>query len=225
MIASVGATDILTRCFQGVTTYCPAIQFDNSTFGIAKVFVQPFNQSILEAEGLDIEAGYRTDLDKIGLPGSVDAVVFATHLAHLKNTDRPGPTGVTVDNAGAQAGSPKWVVSAYLNYRLDPITIGIQARTFTKIRYSPLFFGPGEDGYNPALSTSINKNIFPSLVYFNLNGTYDIHRGDDRFQIFANVNNLFDKDPPAFAIAAINLGGNPYDYVGRTFKVGVRFGF
>ena len=225
VIASVGATDILTRCFQGVTTYCPAIQFDNSTFGIAKVFVQPFNQSILEAEGLDIEAGYRTDLDKIGLPGSVDAVVFATHLAHLKNTDRPGPTGVTVDNAGAQAGSPKWVVSAYLNYRLDPITIGIQARTFTKIRYSPLFFGPGEDGYNPALSTSINKNIFPSLVYFNLNGTYDIHRGDDRFQIFANVNNLFDKDPPAFAIAAINLGGNPYDYVGRTFKVGVRFGF
>ena len=62
VIASVGATDILTRCFQGVTTYCPAIQFDNSTFGIAKVFVQPFNQSILEAEGLDIEAGYRTDL-------------------------------------------------------------------------------------------------------------------------------------------------------------------
>ena len=40
--------------------------------------------------------------------------------------------------------------------------------------------------------------------------------------MFANVNNLLDRDPPEFAIAAINLGGNPYDYVGRTFKLGLR---
>jgi outer membrane receptor protein involved in Fe transport len=225
VIASVGATDILQRCFQKVQAYCSAITFDNSAFGISKVFVQPFNQSVLLAEGEDFELGYRTDLDRFGLPGALEFNAFATHLAHLKTTDRPGPLGITIDNAGVQAGSPKWVGSAFLNYRLDPITVGLQMRAFSSIRYSALFFGPGEDGYDPAASTSLNKNVFPGLVYFNLNGTYDFKRGDDRFQVFANVNNLFDKDPPAFAIAAINLGGNPYDYVGRTFKVGVRFGF
>lgn len=225
VIAAVGATDILTRCFQGVTTYCGAIQFDNSAFGISKVLTQPFNQSKLEAEGIDFELGYRTDLDALNLPGAVDFSLFVTHLKHLKTTDRPGPTGVTVDNAGVQAGSPKWVASAFINYKLDPFTIGLQARTFSTIRYSALFFGPGEDGYDPALSTSLNKNVFPSQVYFNLNGTYDFERGNNKFQLFANVSNLFDKDPPAYAIAAINLGGNPYDYVGRTFKVGLRFDF
>ena len=34
--------------------------------------------------------------------------------------------------------------------------------------------------------------------------------------------NLFDRNPPAYVIAAINLGGNPYGYVGRTCKLGVR---
>jgi outer membrane receptor protein involved in Fe transport len=117
------------------------------------------------------------------------------------------------------------VASAYINYRLDPFTVGLQVRAFTSIRYSALFYGPGEDGYDPTLSTSINKNTFPGLAYFNLNGAYDFTRFGRKFQVFANVNNLFDKDPPAYAIAAINLGGNPYDYVGRTFKLGVRFGF
>lgn len=39
--------------------------------------------------------------------------------------------------------------------------------------------------------------------------------GGKKFQFFGNVNNLFNKNPPQYAIAAINLGGNPYDYVGR----------
>lgn len=225
VIASVGATDILQRCFQNVTTYCSAITFDNSAFGIAKVFTQPFNQSVLEAEGVDFEVGYRTDLDVVNLPGSVDFNLYVTHLAHLKTTDRPGPLGITVDNAGVQAGQSKWVGMAYINYRLEPFTVGLQARAFSPIRYSALFFGPGQDGYDPTLSTSINKNVFPAHVYFNLNGAYDFERFGKKFQLYANVANLLDKDPPAYAIAAINLGGNPYDYVGRTFKVGLRFGF
>ncbi len=224
-IASVGATDILQRCFEKVTAYCSAIQFDSSTFGIAKVLTQPFNQSLMEAEGVDLEAGYRTNLDFIHLPGSLEVSAFATHLRHLKTTDRPGPTGLTVDNAGTQAGSPKWVGLAYLNYRLDNLSVGLQARAFTEIRFSPRFFGPGEPGYDPALSTSINKNTFPGLVYFNLNGTYDFEAAGRKFQVFGNVANLLNQEPPAFAIAAINLGGNPYDYVGRSFKLGLRFGF
>jgi len=225
VIASVAATDILQRCFQGITTYCSAIQFDNSTFGIAKITVQPFNQSRLFVEGVDIEGAYRHDLSPFGLPGAVNFTTYATYLKHLRTTDRPGPTGVTLDNAGYQGGAPKWVVTSFLTYELKPITIGLQMRAFTSIGFSPVDIGPNQAGYAPTLANSINKNIFPGLAYFGLNGTYDFTAQGRNFQAFANVNNLFDRTPPSYAIAAINLGGNPYDYVGRTYKVGLRFSF
>ncbi len=224
VIASVSATDILQRCYEGDALYCSAIQFDNSAFGIAKILVQPFNQSVLDTDGVDIEAGYHHDLEPLGLSGSVDTSVFATYLDHSKTTDRPGPGGVTTEYAGTQYASPKWVVSAFINYIREPFMIGLQAKAFTPIRYSPLYIGPGQSGYDPSLKNSINVNVFPGLIYFNLNGAYDFERDGRDFQFFVNVNNLFDRDPPQYAIAAINLGGNPYDYVGRTFKIGLRVG-
>lgn len=224
VIASVSATDSIARCYAGNTPYCAAIVFDNSTFGIAKVIVQPFNQSLLDTNGLDFEFGYRKKLSGIGLPGAIDATVFATRLLHYKSTDVAGPKGTTIDYAGYQAAAPKWVVSAYLNYRLEPVTVGLQMRAFSSIGYSPLNVGPGQPGYNPAAANSINQNIFEGQALFNLNLAYDFKLRSMKAQLFANVSNLFDTTPPAFAIAAINLGGNPYDYVGRTYKLGVRFG-
>lgn len=224
VIASVSATDVLARCYAGLTSYCSAITFDTSAFGIAKIFVQPFNQSSLVAEGVDIEAGYRTALDKLGLPGSLDISVYATHLASYKSTDIAGPTGVTLDYAGYQNAAPKWNVAAYINYRLDPVTVGLQMRAFTDIKFSPLYKGPDELGYDPTAANSINKNTFEGQALFNLNLAYDFQLRGSKSQLFVNVNNLFNVNPPAYALAAINLGGNPYDYVGRTFKAGVRFG-
>lgn len=226
VIASVTATDILQRCYEGNQAYCSAIQFDNSTFGIARVLIQPFNQALLDAEGFDFELGYQHDLAALHLPGSIDATVFATYTKHLKTTDRAGPGGITVDTAGVQTGSPEWVATAYLNYRLDPVTVGLQATTFSPLRYSATLVGPDDPSYDPSLPNSINKNKFESRIYINLNASYRFKYGSgDGIQAFVNVTNLFDKNPPDYAIAAINLGGNPYDYVGRSYKAGVRFGF
>jgi iron complex outermembrane recepter protein len=225
VIASVGATDILQRCFQGITSYCSAITFDTSAFGISKVFTQPFNQALLDTQGVDLELGKRMGLEALHMPGTLDMSLFATRLLHSKTTDRPGPAGVTIENAGVQAALPEWVGSVFVNYRLEPLTVGMQMKMFSSIRYSALFFGPDDARYNPALSNSINKNKFGGGAYFNLNGSYDFALGDRKVQLFANVNNLMDREPPMFAIAAINLGGNPYDYVGRTYKLGVRMDF
>jgi len=225
VIASVAAADSVTRCFQGVSSYCSAITFDNSTFGIAKVLSQPFNQSLLDVEGIDLEAGYSHPLRALGLPGALELTTFATYLKHSRTTDRAGPSGVTTDYAGYQTAQPKWVVSAFVNYHLDPVAVGLEARGFSSIGYSPLYIGPDQAGYSPTLPNSISENRFPGFVYLNLNTTYDFQARGLKFQLFGNVNNLLDRDPPAYAIAAINLGGNPYDYVGRTFKAGVRLSF
>jgi outer membrane receptor protein involved in Fe transport len=73
------------------------------------------------------------------------------------------------------------------------------------------------------LPNSININRFPAVAYFNLNASQGISMNGHKMQLFSVVNNLFDKAPPPLAIAALNNGGNPYDYIGRTFKLGVRF--
>jgi outer membrane receptor protein involved in Fe transport len=63
------------------------------------------------------------------------------------------------------------------------------------------------------------------VSYVNLSGQYDlIESAGGTLQLFGVVNNLFDRDPPPFA------GNNPtnaslYDLIGRTYKLGVRFGF
>lgn len=222
-IASPAVPDILSQCFNGNQSFCAVIQFDNSPVGIRRIEVQPFNQAKLEVEGFDFEVGYRRDLESWGLRGELDVSAYATHVAHYKTTDKPG--AATIDYAGYLTATPKWVMSAFVNYRLDPVTVGISAQGFDKIGHSPLFIGPGQDGYNPAAATSINKNFFPGLVYFNLNGSYDLRLDDRSYRLFVNVNNLFDRTPPALAIAALNAGGNPYDYIGRTFKFGLRFDF
>ncbi|WDF75144.1 TonB-dependent receptor plug domain-containing protein [Novosphingobium sp. KACC 22771] len=224
VIASVAATDVLARCYAGLTSYCSAITFDSSAFGISKVFVQPFNQSLLQTQGIDLEAGYRTSLERIGLPGSIDATLFVNNLMHYKSTDIAGPNGVTLDYAGYQNASSKWNWTAYINYRIKAFNIGLQMRAFSSIKYSPLYKGPGEAGYDPAASNSISKNTFEGQALFNLNMGYDFDMRGSKAQFFINISNLFDKNPPQYAIAAINLGGNPYDYVGRSFKVGMRFG-
>jgi outer membrane receptor protein involved in Fe transport len=41
-------------------------------------------------------------------------------------------------------------------------------------------------------------------------------------QIFGTVNNLFDKDPPQYGLSLTAAGGIPHDFIGRTFKLGVR---
>lgn len=224
VITSVSASDSVAFCFAGQTSYCAAVERDNTAFGISRVLVQPFNQSLLDTEGLDFEFGYRSSLAGIGLPGTIDLTTFATRLLHYKSTNLAGAGGTTIDYAGYQLASPKWVVSTYLNYRLEPVTIGLQMRAFSSIKHSPLYRGPDEAGYDPTASNSINKNTFAGQALFNLNVAYDFEVAGTKAQLFGNISNLFDKAPDEYAIAAINLGGNPYDYVGRTFKLGLRFG-
>ena len=43
--------------------------------------------------------------------------------------------------------------------------------------------------------------------------------------MFFNVQNLLDKDEPALGLIAFAVGGDPYDKIGRTFKLGVRFSY
>ena len=86
-----------------------------------------------------------------------------------------------------------------------------------------LLVGPTSPNYSPSLSNSINDNFAPGGIYWNMQLRYDISRTDQhQLQAFLNVDNLFDKNPPAYALSLTSAGGIPYDFIGRAFKVGFR---
>jgi outer membrane receptor protein involved in Fe transport len=80
--------------------------------------------------------------------------------------------------------------------------------------------GPGQFGYNPASSTSVNRNIWPAVTQFNLHLAYDLFpkESGQALQVYLNIDNLLDKDPP-LAWASISN----YDPMGRYFRLGLRY--
>jgi outer membrane receptor protein involved in Fe transport len=68
-----------------------------------------------------------------------------------------------------------------------------------------------------------------AVWYTDLAVRFTIPHGDGNFELFGNVNNLFDKKPPLIpgTVPGVNLPTNiaVYDFIGRAFTAGVRFRF
>jgi outer membrane receptor protein involved in Fe transport len=225
VIAAAAAQDILTGCLAGIQAYCGQIEFDSTAFGIRNVNNAPLNQAALKTNGFDFEVAYRVPLDNFNLPGRLDIRALATWTRKLERTDRAGTVLTTTDYAGSltNIGVPEWSGVVNLNYALGGFTAGLQTRLFSASIRDPQLIGPDKPGYNPALPNSVNINRFPSVPYYNVNAAYDFMVEGHRLQVFGLINNLFDRQAPVLSLAALNTGGNPYDYIGRTFKMGMRF--
>lgn len=221
VITFVQAQDTVDRCLiGGFQQYCNMVTRDNSSVGISGVVVTAYNLNSLRTDGFDIEGDYQAPLDALNVPGHLDLRALGTWTRHLTTIFGSGASGM-VENAGVQVPKWRWDVSA--TYRLDNLTVNLQAIAFTDTKYSATLVGPGDPGYNPALPNSINMNRFPGLAYFNGAVQYDLTAfGARHVQLFANIDNLFNRQPP---FGAILNQANVYDLVGRTSRVGFRLDF
>lgn len=219
VISNIGTGEVVNRCFQGAQFYCNAITFDSTPFGIADVARQPVNLAQLETSGLDIELQYRVPLEN----GSLSFRALATKVFTLKTTDDSG----TTDRAGSLQGSgvPSWTGNVNLDYSTGPLGLNLNARYFSASIFDVEFVGADSPNFDPTAGNSINYNKFPAAVYLNLSGSYDIEVRDNSVQIFGGIDNLLDKQPPQYAAIGISSGGNPYDLIGRRYRIGVRVSF
>lgn len=220
-ITTVAAADVVLRCFQGQQRYCPAITFDNSAFGIANVNTQPYNLNVVQVRGLEGALAYQTRLP--GDAGRLNFHVLATRTLNLKTFDQ----GNVVDRAGAlqSGGVPKWAGTGDISYSRDGFLATLSARVFSASKFDATLFDPSDAAYNPASGSSVNDNRFPGAAYFDFYAEQTVRSGNASFTLYGSVENFTDKDPALFAATSITSGGNPYDLLGRRFKVGVRVGF
>lgn len=233
-ITSTGTQGVVNNCFVGGTysgnMFCSLITFANNdtTSGqITGVRGITANVAEFKTKGLDFQANYRQQLDEIGFAGVLRMSLLATHVLSFRSStdvstlfpngvDRAGQTGAAF---GGPAGLPKWLVNYTIGYDIGRFGANGNIRYVSPSRQNNGMFGPDQSGYNPALATSISDNNIAAAAYLDLGVRYDFGP-DKRVQVYFNVDNVLDRDPPLPA-----NGSAYYDLLGRTYKGGFRFAF
>jgi outer membrane receptor protein involved in Fe transport len=225
VIASLSALQVVARRF-GPTqdvSLDPFIVYNNSALGIAKVGSPLLNLNSQKTNGVDFELQYR--LPEFGI-GQFNLGVAGTYTAQLETFDTAGAS-VGGNLAGESRGTPKWRVTTNLSHELGRFNTILTARYNSAFKYRNDLADPTDPGYDPTKTNSINDNHLPASLYLSV--TENIHLSDRRDgpTVFFVVDNLFDKDPPFGSYLPLQaIGGfNPYDSIGRSYKVGFRFKF
>jgi hypothetical protein len=210
---------VINRCFAGVQSYCQAITFDKSAFGIANVSIGAQNQAQLLLKGVDLDVSYEVPLRALwaGAAGRLQLRALGSHVSKLVQTDASG----SINRAGALTGGvPSWNWNVNANYAQGAFATNVNLRYVSMSKFDATL-----QDTNFALANSISNNTFPSATYVNWSMSYNlINKKDTNVQVFGSADNVFDRQPPQFAAIAIN-NGNPYDVIGRVYKLGVRFNY
>jgi len=108
-----------------------------------------------------------------------------------------------------------------VDYKATNYNAGMLVRFVQGGKYDNTLIEPyGNINFN-----SINDNTISDRYYIDLNGSYNLTQN---FDLFAKVNNLLDKDPPATpsAITQAQYAASPfYDRIGRYYTAGFRVRF
>jgi outer membrane receptor protein involved in Fe transport len=146
-----------------------------------------------------------------------------------------GQTGTSNSFLSDNQPTSKWVSNLSATFNHGPVSVTGQVRYVGEGTFNYRGVTPGDPGY-PAIplgGATLSSNHVPSYQVFGLAGSYTF---DDvsvlkSLQLFAVVDNLFDKDPP-IAVGNGNGGNgnggtNPifFDTLGRSFRIGVRTNF
>lgn len=224
-IGALGAQTLVNRCAQGATAFCSQITRDANN-QIVQVRDVILNSNALKTSGYDIEMQWRQPL---GTWGDLNAQVIAnitrelTTVDSLGAVDRAGQTGV---RTGTIPGVPDYVLDGVLTLTAGKVQLTGHGRYIPPGLYWTNFIGPDQSGYSITSPNSVDNNRVPGRFYLDLTARVNIDTGNGRkFQLYATLNNVLDRDPPAIPGPSGGTNQILFDPVGRAFKVGARFHF
>jgi hypothetical protein len=192
--------------------------------------VRNITQNIAAAagRGLDVEFGYRRAISLLRDGGeSLGLRVFWSHLIENSTTTDRSNAATYFDIAG-QTGVgvlPEDSATATLSYDVGSLNLFLTARHISSGIFNKRYNLP------TATRPDVEDNTIGSVTYLNLQGGYSWDLSGGRLEVYANVQNLLDKDPPitpGVFDAALGQTGNQvnqglFDLLGRRYTLGVRF--
>lgn len=208
---------ITTRTLQETLTQCHQQNPNDPTCGgvivragdgtIANVSTPFVNLSQYRTRGLDFEASYLLPLNRLStnLPGTIRFRALATRVIDLiaDNIDRAGIVGDTTTFT-----TPKWRANGSLTYQDAVLGVDLRVRYVGGGQYNQPYNINGE-----LIDSVIQNGKIGSRTYVDLGVRAKIAQ----LEVFANVNNLFDRDPPY-----VTYTSPTYDVIGRYFSAGVK---
>lgn len=227
-IGRLGTQAVVNQCEAGSDVACSLITRDPNTNRLVLVGDVFINVDRSIASGMDLELVYTRDVDWFS---SQDEFLSARFLAsHLSERSQQNAGAAKIDRAG-QTG---WEPSSNNNYALPEwkwignVTYGMGPfSAFLQFRY----IGEGTSENALVQGVDIVDNTVDSVLYTDLDLTYDFEFGRSDVQIFANITNLTDESPPVTPFYSVFFGyptqTNPllFDVLGRRYTVGFRLGF
>ncbi len=219
-IGQLGPQRIVTDCFLGAEQLCEQITRDPTTQVITGLRNTYLNINAAAVSGTDLELIYHRAL-RGGRSVSVRALGSHLHENSITNL------GALEQNRAGETGSlsfPESQLVASTTYRQGRFTAYVQGRYISSglRRYN---------GNRPEIGgITIDDNSVEAVLYTDLHLAYRLPMRDADLEIFGNVGNLFDEDPPLAANHAPFSGSTHtnaalFDTLGRRLVIGARFSF
>jgi outer membrane receptor protein involved in Fe transport len=202
-IGTIPAQSIVSLCAAGSSTACGAITRGAGNL-ITQTSVSQLNFTNLQTSGFDGSIAYR-------IPVSDTGTVYLRSNVTWTQKYKTNNGLTTVDFLGSQgttlvSGVPKVRINTSVHYEQGRFEATLRNR----------FISAGVNN----ITQQIQNNRIPAYAYFDLGLRYRIPNGGRELELFANVNNMFDKAPP------IASQTSPYyDVIGRYFSAGARISF
>jgi iron complex outermembrane recepter protein len=225
-IASLAAQSVVNQCAAGQLQYC---QYVTRGSGGVIISVDTLQQNLgsIATSGLDLEGNYRVSLERLGAPGSLALRALLNYVDKFTTTDAFGnQTQLAGVDGGEVMAIPRFQSTVSLMYTSGRFTGYVQERFISagaQDTNETLTFGaPYVSGTGP---NSLDYNHVPAVFYTDATVRYAV---TPAVEIYANVNNLFDRDPPlaptraGVPITTLETNGTLYDVVGRYISVGFR---
>jgi len=216
-VALIDPQNSVTQCFiTGDPNFCGLVTRDSNGF-ITQVDQVYINAASYLVSGVDVQAAYSFNTHILNEDERWNLDLFYNHK--FKQQQTPFAGGPVSDELGQadiyaseQLGTGfKDQFTFNLNYATGPV----------ELHYRLKYYGPVKASFG---ATAIS---IPSYTYSDFQVKFDVEK---RFELYAGVNNAFDKQPP-FIIGGnsqwpgTNTVADTYDLFGRMFYAGVKAKF
>jgi iron complex outermembrane recepter protein len=222
-IEQLTAQNIVDACYlRNDVDQCSRIERDPAPGGRIQFVNQVFqNLTKSKIEGIDVEIGYSHAVTLLGGGERLGVRLFGSFL---RENSRTNTAGVKTENVGSVAAQLfEMKATAAFTYSRGDFNWNLSARYNDGGLLNISYNLPDTSGVT---NWNVADNTIGSSVYWDTRMAYSMALGDGNIELFANVNNLFDR-PPTFLFAANAAGqtGGGYDILGRRFTVGANIRF
>lgn len=202
------AQDIVDLCVDQPTltnAYCALISRSGPKGYISNYSIVPANVAAYETAGLDVSLAYR--FSPFQNAGTFNIRLVGNYLEKLRFVPSPGAEFDNQRDSSALP-APKYSANFDLTWTKGPLTLNYGINWFSKTRRVT------------REQEAANPDYVPSgFIWYKQKWDHEMFIGydiDERFNIYAGVNNLFDMKPD------VGASGYPISAVGRSFFLGAK---